>query len=53
MVGGDTEAVKQNWTVFLAMGKNVFHLGPIGNGQIPADELYAAYAAAMRKYLPD
>jgi 3-hydroxyisobutyrate dehydrogenase-like beta-hydroxyacid dehydrogenase len=34
MVGGDEDAVKQNWPIFLAMGNNVFYLGKIGNGQI-------------------
>jgi 3-hydroxyisobutyrate dehydrogenase-like beta-hydroxyacid dehydrogenase len=34
MVGGDENAVKQNWPIFLAMGSNVFYLGKIGNGQI-------------------
>jgi 3-hydroxyisobutyrate dehydrogenase-like beta-hydroxyacid dehydrogenase len=33
MVGGDDDAVKRCWPVFQAMGKNVFHLGSIGNGQ--------------------
>lgn len=34
MVGGDEDAVKQNWPIFLAMGRNVLYLGKIGNGQI-------------------
>lgn len=33
MIGGDEDAVKQCWSVFEAMGKNVFYLGKIGNGQ--------------------
>jgi len=34
MVGGDKEAVDGVWSVFQAMGKNIFYLGRIGNGQI-------------------
>jgi 3-hydroxyisobutyrate dehydrogenase-like beta-hydroxyacid dehydrogenase len=34
MVGGDKEAVERHRPIFQAMGKNIFHLGPIGNGQI-------------------
>ena len=33
MLGGDEDAVEQCWPVFEAMGKNVFYLGKIGNGQ--------------------
>lgn len=33
MIGGDENAVKQCWPVFEAMGKNIFYLGKIGNGQ--------------------
>jgi 3-hydroxyisobutyrate dehydrogenase len=33
MIGGDKDAVKQCWPVFEAMGKNIFYLGKIGNGQ--------------------
>jgi 3-hydroxyisobutyrate dehydrogenase-like beta-hydroxyacid dehydrogenase len=34
MVGGDKEAVDEVWPVFQAMGKNIYYLGRIGNGQI-------------------
>jgi 3-hydroxyisobutyrate dehydrogenase-like beta-hydroxyacid dehydrogenase len=34
MVGGDKDAADQNWPVFQAMGKNIFYLGQIGNGQV-------------------
>jgi 3-hydroxyisobutyrate dehydrogenase-like beta-hydroxyacid dehydrogenase len=34
MIGGDREAIDRNQPIFLAMGKNIFHLGKIGNGQI-------------------
>ena len=33
MLGGDEDVVRQCWPVFEAMGKNVFYLGKIGNGQ--------------------
>jgi 3-hydroxyisobutyrate dehydrogenase len=33
MIGGDEDVVKQCWPVFEAMGKNIFYLGKIGNGQ--------------------
>ena len=33
MVGGDADVVKRCWPVFQAMGKNIFYLGSIGNGQ--------------------
>ena len=32
MVGGDDDAVKQCWSVFEAIAKNVIHLGRIGTG---------------------
>ena len=34
MVGGDKDAAEQNWPIFQAMGKNIFYLGQIGNGQV-------------------
>ena len=34
MVGGDKDAVDRNWPIFQAMGKNVFYMGRIGNGQV-------------------
>ncbi len=34
MVGGDKEVVDRNWPVLQAMGKNIFYMGPVGNGQI-------------------
>ncbi len=34
MVGGDKEVVDQHWPIFQAMGKNVFYMGQIGNGQV-------------------
>jgi 3-hydroxyisobutyrate dehydrogenase len=33
MIGGDEDSVKRCWPVFEAMGKHVFYLGKIGNGQ--------------------
>jgi len=33
MIGGDEDAARQCWPVFEAMGKNIFYLGKIGNGQ--------------------
>ena len=34
MVGGDKDVVDQNWPIFQAMGKNIFYMGQIGNGQV-------------------
>jgi 2-hydroxy-3-oxopropionate reductase len=34
MVGGDKDVVDQNWPIFEAMGKNIFYMGQIGNGQV-------------------
>jgi 3-hydroxyisobutyrate dehydrogenase-like beta-hydroxyacid dehydrogenase len=34
MVGGDPGPVERNRPIFEAMGKNIFHLGQIGNGQV-------------------
>ena len=33
MIGGDEDIVKQCWSVFEALGKNIFYLGGIGTGQ--------------------
>lgn len=33
MIGGDEDNVKQCWSVFEALGKNIFYLGGIGAGQ--------------------
>jgi 3-hydroxyisobutyrate dehydrogenase len=33
MLGGDEDVVRKCWPVFETMGKNVFYLGKIGNGQ--------------------
>lgn len=33
MIGGDEDAVRQCWSLFEAMGKNIFYVGKIGNGQ--------------------
>jgi 3-hydroxyisobutyrate dehydrogenase-like beta-hydroxyacid dehydrogenase len=34
MLGGDKDAVDRNWPIFQAMGKNIFYMGQIGNGQV-------------------
>jgi 3-hydroxyisobutyrate dehydrogenase-like beta-hydroxyacid dehydrogenase len=34
MVGGDKGVVDRNWPIFQAMGKNVFYMGKVGNGQV-------------------
>jgi 3-hydroxyisobutyrate dehydrogenase-like beta-hydroxyacid dehydrogenase len=34
MVGGEKDAVDRNWPIFQAMGKNIFYMGRIGNGQV-------------------
>jgi 3-hydroxyisobutyrate dehydrogenase-like beta-hydroxyacid dehydrogenase len=34
MIGGDDEAVTRCMPVFKSLGKNIFHLGGIGNGQV-------------------
>jgi 3-hydroxyisobutyrate dehydrogenase len=34
MVGGDKDVVDRNWPIFQAMGKNIFYMGRIGNGQV-------------------
>ena len=34
MIGGDDEAVTRCMPVFKALGKNIFHLGGIGSGQV-------------------
>jgi 2-hydroxy-3-oxopropionate reductase len=34
IVGGDKDVVDQNWPIFQAMGKNIFYMGQIGNGQV-------------------
>jgi 3-hydroxyisobutyrate dehydrogenase-like beta-hydroxyacid dehydrogenase len=34
MIGGDEEDVKKCWPIFEAIGKNIFHLGGIGMGQM-------------------
>ncbi len=34
MIGGDDEAVMRCMPVFKALGKNIFHLGGIGSGQV-------------------
>ncbi len=34
MIGGDEEAVARCMPVFKALGKNIFHLGGIGSGQV-------------------
>jgi 3-hydroxyisobutyrate dehydrogenase-like beta-hydroxyacid dehydrogenase len=34
MVGGDKDTADLNWPIFQAMGKNVFYMGQIGNGQV-------------------
>jgi 2-hydroxy-3-oxopropionate reductase len=34
MIGGDKDAVDRNWPIFQAMGKNIFYMGQIGNGQV-------------------
>jgi 3-hydroxyisobutyrate dehydrogenase-like beta-hydroxyacid dehydrogenase len=34
MIGGDEEAVTRCMPVFKALGKNIFHLGGIGSGQV-------------------
>jgi 3-hydroxyisobutyrate dehydrogenase len=34
MVGGDAEAVERARPVFEAMGKNIFHVGPPGSGEV-------------------
>jgi 3-hydroxyisobutyrate dehydrogenase len=33
MIGGDEDAVKNCWPIFEALGKNIFRVGGIGNGQ--------------------
>jgi 3-hydroxyisobutyrate dehydrogenase-like beta-hydroxyacid dehydrogenase len=33
MIGGDEDAVRRCWPLFEAMGKNIFYVGKIGNGQ--------------------
>jgi 2-hydroxy-3-oxopropionate reductase len=34
MAGGDKDAVDLNWPILQAMGKNIFYMGQIGNGQV-------------------
>ncbi len=34
MVGGDKDTADLNWPIFQALGKNVFYMGQIGNGQV-------------------
>jgi 3-hydroxyisobutyrate dehydrogenase-like beta-hydroxyacid dehydrogenase len=33
MVGGDVKAMRENEAVFKAMGKNIYHVGKVGQGQ--------------------